>query len=91
MKIPVNEDFFKVWTPEMAWVLGLIYADGNIRLLPSDRGTALKGAFTITSIDQDVVQNVAKLINYRVTIYQSMPSGRHARRFDLVVYRTNIG
>ena len=24
----VDEDFFKQWTPKMAWVLGLIYTDG---------------------------------------------------------------
>jgi len=26
----VNEDFFKVWTHEMAWVLGLLVTDGHI-------------------------------------------------------------
>ena len=25
-----NKDFFKVWTPDMAYVLGFLYADGNI-------------------------------------------------------------
>lgn len=29
-KNKVNENFFKVWTQEMAWVLGLFVTDGNI-------------------------------------------------------------
>lgn len=29
-KIRVDERFFSSWSPEMAWVLGLIYTDGNI-------------------------------------------------------------
>ncbi|WP_445486895.1 hypothetical protein [Niallia sp. 03133] len=29
-KHKVNEDFFKVWTHEMAWVLGIILTDGTI-------------------------------------------------------------
>ena len=28
-KHPVNSDFFKLWSPEMAYVLGFIAADGN--------------------------------------------------------------
>ena len=27
----VNEDFFKVWTHEMAWVLGLFVTDGCVQ------------------------------------------------------------
>ena len=29
-KHQVNEDFFKIWTHEMAWVLGLLVTDGHI-------------------------------------------------------------
>nr|WP_259545328.1 hypothetical protein [Heyndrickxia oleronia] len=29
-KHKVNEDFFKVWTHEMAWVLGLFVTDGCV-------------------------------------------------------------
>ena len=26
----INENFFSEWSPEMAWVLGLLFTDGNI-------------------------------------------------------------
>ena len=29
-KNQVNEDFFKIWTHEMAWVLGLLVTDGHV-------------------------------------------------------------
>jgi len=29
-KNKVNEDFFKVWTQKMSWVLGLLVTDGHI-------------------------------------------------------------
>lgn len=29
-KYQINENFFEVWSSEMAWVLGVLYADGNI-------------------------------------------------------------
>lgn len=31
----VNEDFFSVWSPAMAWVLGLMVTDGNIEVGPA--------------------------------------------------------
>ena len=26
----INEEFFDTWSPEMAWVLGFFFADGNL-------------------------------------------------------------
>ncbi len=31
-KIRYNENFFKIWSAEMAYVLGLIYTDGNLHI-----------------------------------------------------------
>ena len=33
-RLPVNEDFFKVWSPEMAYVLGFFCADGAMTINP---------------------------------------------------------
>ena len=34
----VNEEFFKSWTPAMAWVLGVIYTDGCLHASTQPRG-----------------------------------------------------
>ena len=48
-KHTVNEDFFKVWTPKMAYILGFIFADGNINWNPEKSYRAL----TITAAEKD--------------------------------------
>jgi len=37
IKYAVNEDFFKTWTPTMAYLLGFIYADECTHLERSTR------------------------------------------------------
>jgi TPR repeat protein len=37
-KRQVNEEFFKSWTPAMAWVLGVIYTDGCLHASTQPRG-----------------------------------------------------
>lgn len=48
-KNTVNDDFFKTWAPEMAYILGYIFADGNINWKPEKSYRAL----TITSAEKD--------------------------------------
>jgi len=48
----VNEEFFSVWTPQMAWVLGLFFTDGYIM----ESGKGLRVA--LTSVDKDMLSNV---------------------------------
>lgn len=48
-KDTVNEDFFKAWTSEMAYILGYIFADGNINWKPEKSYRAL----TITASEKD--------------------------------------
>ncbi len=52
----LKEDFFKTWTPEMAWVLGLIYTDGHLEKC----GTK----FALTLKDADVLHNVRELLGF---------------------------
>lgn len=55
-----NEHFFDSWSPEMAWVLGLIASDGYIH----------KGLhyWQITMADLDCLEQVANLVGYTGTI-----------------------
>jgi len=48
-KDSVNEDFFKIWNHDMAYILGFIFADGNISWNPEKSYRAL----TITAAEKD--------------------------------------
>lgn len=64
--IPVcNYNYFRVWSPEMAYFLGLIYADGNVKTQVSDtkNGNDFKHYVRISSIDRDVIEVFKKEIN----------------------------
>lgn len=52
-KHQVNENFFKTWTPEMAYVLGFVLTDGHVK------GNAL----TISQKDVEILRKIAKVMN----------------------------
>lgn len=55
----VDEDFFKQWTPKMAWVLGIIYTDG---CLVRPHGSA-KGRLTLSQKEPELIEKVLTLLN----------------------------
>jgi len=59
-----NEDFFKVWSPEMAYVLGFFTADGN--MIRNKRGAYFM-EFQIT--DKDLLYKIRKVLksNHKIT------------------------
>lgn len=56
IKYKVNENFFEKWDPLMAYVLGYIYADGNLDDSPYMRGKYIK----ISSTDIDSIERIKK-------------------------------
>ena len=52
-----NRDFFKSWSPEMAWVLGLMFADGNVT-----RAGTTSWSCTISSMDPSMVEKIRSII-----------------------------
>lgn len=62
IKYSVNEDFFNIWSQEMAYVLGYIYADGSIHL--SARGSYV----SVSSIDKSTISKIKKWLKSRHTI-----------------------
>lgn len=55
LKYTRDKDFFEAWSPEMSWVLGLTFGDGNVK----------NNRFKIScGIDKDIAEKVASLINY---------------------------
>lgn len=54
----VNKDFFKKWSREMAYVLGFLYADGNI--IFTKRATWF---WSLQINDKDILEEIKKTIN----------------------------
>ena len=59
--IPINEDFFKEWTPEMVWVFGFWIADGNM----FEKGNQISFA----SKDYDLIVKIKSLLKSGHKIY----------------------
>jgi len=55
----VDEDFFKQWTPKMAWVLGVIYTDG---CLVRPHGS-VKGRLALSQKKPELIEKVLTLLS----------------------------
>lgn len=54
-----NTDFFKKWTPDMAYVLGFLYADGDIEDVRKSSRTQY---ITFPSKDRDILESIKKVM-----------------------------
>ena len=54
-----NKDFFKIWTPEMAYVLGFMYADGNI----CDSVVSRAQYVSFDSNDRDILEKIKVVLS----------------------------
>lgn len=61
-KIRYNENFFKEWSPEMAYVLGLIYSDGNLHIRKTKSGYKT-GTLTFAQKDRELVEKILILMD----------------------------
>jgi hypothetical protein len=64
IKYKVDETFFEKWSECMAYVLGYIYADGNLIYSPNMRGKYV----SIISVDEDSILRIKKWLNSEHTI-----------------------
>lgn len=62
-KYKVNEDFFKTWSNEMAWILGLFVTDGHIY-------HELQ-AISFVQKDEDILRLVAKYMEADYRVYKN--------------------
>jgi intein-encoded DNA endonuclease-like protein len=79
----VNKNFFKKWTPEMAYVLGFFAADGNI--ITNNRGAQF---WTIEIKDKELLENIKETIesNHKISLRYKGDKGTHS-----IMYRLQIG
>ncbi len=66
-KIRYNENFFKEWSAEMAYVLGLIYTDGNLHIRKAKSGYKL-GVLSFAQKEKELVEKFLKLMDCDATI-----------------------
>ncbi len=65
--IKINDNFFLTWSNEMAYVLGVIFTDGNInpgsKRDPSQKTTTRSPRLTIAQKEPELLNKVSKLMN----------------------------
>jgi hypothetical protein len=65
--IQINENFFSSWSNEMAYVLGVIFTDGNInpgsKRDPSQKTTTRSPRLVISQKEPELLNKVSKLMN----------------------------
>lgn len=83
IKHKVNESFFNKWSKNMAYVLGYIYADGNLLNCDYIRARYLQ----ITSTEQDSLERIRGMINSEHKITKHKPSYLKGK----MIYRLKIG
>ncbi len=75
----INDDFFGNWSPAMAWVLGLLFTDGNVQR--SKKGLRV----SISSIDYDLLEQVKNLLGSKRAVSkrnQSYDKSKHIYIFE---------
>jgi hypothetical protein len=83
---PINEHFFKEWTPQMAWVLGLFLTDGCLY-----KSTSVNYAFSISVSDIELISKIKSCLNSEKKIIESNQSYDKTRllyRFE--IHRDNM-
>lgn len=73
IKYAANERFFEQWSPEMAYVLGYIYADGSLEDASYLRGKYIR----LSSTDKITIERIRVLMESEHTIVVSQPTKKH--------------
>lgn len=87
VRLKVNETFFDIWSPDMAYVLGFFYADGNIQHSPAIRGKYIR----VTNTDRDRIEIIKQLMDAEHSVV-CLPQGlkQQKQRFGLSIGNQKI-
>ncbi len=86
IKFKVNERFFDKWSAEMAYLLGFIYADGNLMYDKWSRGKYL----SVTSTDKEIIFLMRKLMDSEHRVHVSAPRDNRKFQFRLRIGNANL-
>ncbi len=86
-----NYDFFKKWSPKMAYVLGFLYADGDVtNTALSSRTQYVK----FTNTERDIIEKIRRVLGSEHTIQIRPPqviSYRNGKFLNREVFALRIG
>lgn len=72
-RLKVNEDYFKKWSPNMAYILGFIFADGGIVKI-THNGSSDKLGFGQNKKDIDILRKIKQELSAKQAL---SPSGKY--------------
>ena len=81
----VDESLFKTWTPAMAWVLGVIYTDGNLHKTP---GTV--GRVAIAQKEPELLQKLLVLMKSNAQVAFSPKRGIAGALYTIRIVNAEI-
>jgi len=80
IKYQVNEDFFKKWKKEMAYVLGYFYADGSLEDASYLRGKYIR----VTSVEKNTILKIKALLSSQHKIVAQQPTTENGKKRHLL-------
>lgn len=70
-----NENFFKKWTPKMAYVLGYLYADGSL-----EDASYLRGKYVrVSSVEKENIEKIKKILDSKHNIVIKKPTTKNRK------------
>ncbi len=79
IKYRVNENFFKKWSRDGAYILDFIYADGHLENAPYIRGKFIR----FTNTDYNLIEKIRKAINSSHKIVVTPAIGNRKEKYLL--------
>lgn len=85
-KYHVDEGFFDVWSHEMSYVLGFLFADGSLEDASYIRGKYIR----VTSTDRNRIEAIRRLLRSRHTIVEVNKGGNYKKSYLLRIGNAKI-
>jgi hypothetical protein len=90
----VNEGFFSDWSPEMAYVLGIIYTDGNLYTIrmkhAAGKSIKLIRSINVSQKDSEILRKILMLMNSNVKILQKRDGIYYFHIYSTKIYEDLI-
>lgn len=83
-KTNINHNYFKTWTPNMAYIVGFIYADGCIHSREYDKGYAV--SIKLQNRDAYILQDILNELNSPLSVSEGGEGKKVIRFSSKIIY-----